>query len=51
MNLLIGFAGFREGEAPSEPDCAMARREVRAPRIVQGHLDRLALATHCLRPS
>jgi hypothetical protein len=26
------------GEAPSEPDCATARREARAPRILQGHL-------------
>jgi hypothetical protein len=35
------YAALREsgeGEAPSEPDCAVARREARPPRIVQGHL-------------
>jgi hypothetical protein len=26
-----------QGEAPSELDCAVARREARPPRIVQGH--------------
>jgi hypothetical protein len=36
---LNGLACLREGEAPSEPDCAVARREARPPRIVQGHLE------------
>ena len=35
-----GIARVREGEALSEPDCALARQEARPPRIVQGHLER-----------
>jgi hypothetical protein len=43
ITALNALARSWEGEAPSEPDSAMARREAHPPRIVQGYLDVLVL--------
>ena len=46
---LYGLARFREGEAPSEPGSAPARREPRPPRIVQSHFGRPMNGLHTAR--